>query len=107
MTAVTWDIANMERRLPDGTIPPEGEVYTIHWTASLEDQGQSANVYGSVGLGAPDEDNYTPFDEVTKEQAIEWTKAALGEEQVEAIEAALAQQIEDKLFPKQAMGLPW
>jgi hypothetical protein len=107
MTAVIWDISNMERRLPDGTVPPEGEIYTIHWTANLEDQGQFANCYGSVGLGAPEEDNYTPFDEVTKEQAIEWLKAALGEEQVEAIEASLVQQIEDKLFPEQAMGLPW
>jgi hypothetical protein len=35
MFTVTWDIAQLERHLPDGDTCPDGAVSTIHWTASL------------------------------------------------------------------------
>lgn len=107
MATATWDIANMERHLPDGSTPPDGEVYTIHWTVNLEDQGESAGAYGSIGLGDPDPGTYTPFDQITKDQAIGWVKDALGAEQVSSIEAALEQQIQQKLNPTSAAGVPW
>ena len=107
MATATWDIANMERRLPDGNTPPEGEVYTIHWTVSLEQDGETAGAYGSIGLGDPDPGSYTPFDEITKNQAIGWVKAGLGDEQVATIEAALEEQIQQKLNPTSAAGVPW
>ena len=107
MATATWDIANMERKLPDGDVPPDGQIYTIHWTASLEEQGQTAGVYGSIGLGDPDPDNYTPYDQITKDQAIGWVKAALGDEQVASIETALNNQIQQQLNPTSAAGVPW
>ena len=107
MATATWDIANMERHLPDGNTPPDGEVYTIHWTVNLEDQGETAGAYGSIGLGDSDPGSYTPFDQITKDQAIGWVKAALGDEQVASIEAALAEQIQQKLNPTSAAGVPW
>ena len=107
MATATWDIANMERHLPDGNTPPDGEVYTIHWTVSLEQDGETAGAYGSIGLGDPDPGSYTPFDEITKDQAISWVKAGLGNEQVAAIEAALEEQIQQKLNPTSAAGVPW
>lgn len=102
-----WAIANMERELPDGDTPPEGQVYTLHYTVTHYDQGKSAGAYGSVGLGAPDPDNYTPFDQVTEEQAIGWLKAALGDEQVAAIESSLEKAIQEELNPTHASGVPW
>ena len=107
MAGATWDIANMERHLPDGSTPPSGEVYTIHWTVSLEEQGESVGAYGSIGLGGAEASSYTPFDEITKDQAIGWVKQTLGDEQVASIEAALEAQIQQKLNPTSAAGVPW
>jgi len=107
MATATWSIANLERKLPDGDTPPDGQVYTAHWTVNLEDQGESAGAYGSVGFGDPDPGNYTPFDQLTQDQVIGWVKAALGDEQVASIEAALAKQIQQELNPTSAAGVPW
>lgn len=107
MATATWSIANLERKLPDGNTPPDGQVYTAHWTVNLEDQGESAGAYGSVGFGDPDPDNYTPFDQLTQDQVIGWVKSALGDEQVASIEAALESQIQEKLNPTHSAGVPW
>lgn len=96
-----WNIANLERHLSDGY------VYTAHWTVNLEDQGESAGAYGSVGFGDPDPTNFTPYDQLTKEQVVGWVKDALGEEQVTSVEEALANQIEQKLNPTDVSGIPW
>lgn len=102
-----WDIANMERKLPDGSVPPDGQIYTIHYTVTHYDQGESAGAYGSIGLGDPDPNNFTPYDQITKEQAIGWVKDAFGPEKVAEIEAALESQIQEKLHPTHAAGVPW
>lgn len=107
MATPIWSIANLERKLPDGATPPEGQVYTAHWTVNLEDQGESAGAYGSVGFGEPDPGNYTPFDQLTQDQVIGWVKSALGDEQVVSIEAALEAQIQEKLNPTHSAGVPW
>jgi len=106
MTDVTpatpeWNIAQLERHLSDGA------VYTAHWTVNLQDQGESASAYGSIGFSDPDPTNFTPYDQLTKEQVIGWVKDALGEEQVASITTALEAQIEQKLHPTNAQGIPW
>ncbi len=107
MATFTWAIANLERKLPDGDVPPDGQVYIAHWTVSLEDQGETAGAYGSVGFGDPEPDNYTPFDQLLEDQVIGWVKTALGDEQVASIEASLEAQIQEKLNPTHAAGVPW
>lgn len=104
MTTATpvWAINTLDRSLPDGTVT------TIHWTVSLtEDDGLSASAYGTIGLGAPDPDNFTPYADLSPEQVQEWLKGALGQELVDAYEASLAQQIEEQKNPTHATGLPW
>lgn len=107
MATFTWAIANLERKLPDGDVPPDGQVYIAHWTVSLEDQGETAGAYGSVGFSDPDPSDYTPFDELEEDQVIGWVKTALGDEQVASIEASLEAQIQEKLNPTHAAGVPW
>jgi len=79
----------------------------LHYTVTHYDQGELAGAYGSVGLGDPDPNNFTPYDQITKEQAVGWVKAALGDEQVAATEAALESQIQEKLNPTHSAGVPW
>ena len=96
-----WNIAQLERHLSDGA------VYIAHWTVNLQDQSESASAYGSVGFSDPDPTNFTPYDQLTKEQVIGWVKDALGEKQVASIATALETQIEQKLHPTNAQGIPW
>jgi len=107
MAKATWAIANLERHLPDGDICPDGAVYTAHWTASLEESGETAGCYGSVGIGAPDPSNFTPFSSLTEEQVLGWVFDTLGVDQVVSIEEALYNQVQDKINPKDASGVPW
>jgi hypothetical protein len=107
MAEVTWDIITMERHLPDGDTCPDGAVYTVHWTASLEEDGETAGSYGSIGLGAPDPTEFKPFSSLTKEEVLNWVFDALGVDQVVSIQENLHTQIQAELNPTSATGVPW
>ena len=107
MAQVTWDIAQLERKLPDGDICPDGAVYTAHWTASLEESGESASAYGSVGFSDPDPATFVPFNQLTKEEVLNWVFDALGIDQVVSIQEGLNNQIQQKLNPTSKAGVPW
>lgn len=107
MTQATWDIAQLERHLPDGPTCPDGAVYIAHWTASLEENGESASVYGSVGFGDPDPASFIPFSQLTKEEVLNWIFEALGPDQVVSIQENLYNQIQAKLNPTSEVGIPW
>ena len=66
----------------------------------------SGRRYGTVSLAEPG-DSFTPYADITEEQAIGWCKAALGEEQVTAYEDAVASQIELSKNPVSGTGVPW
>ena len=107
MATPVWSVVNLEYKLPDGDTPPNGQVITAHWTATLEDQGQTASAYGSVGFSDPDPDNYVPYDQLTEAEVLQWVFDALGSEQVFSIQDSLNSQIEQKLNPTSASGVPW
>jgi hypothetical protein len=108
MTTFTWKVANLERNLADG------RVGTVHYTVnalsdtvdpSSESGGfYSAGAYGSVGL---DGKVTTPFEQLTEEVVIGWVKEQFGAEKVAEIEAALQAQIDEKVAPTKAAGVPW
>jgi hypothetical protein len=106
-SVVTWDVSGLDRKLPDGDTCPEGAIYAGGWTATYEEDGQSAYAYGSVGFSDPDPEDYIPYSELTKEQVLGWIKGILGEEQVTAIEASLVDKVQNILNPTTANGVPW
>ena len=108
-TTFTWKVANLERNVADG------KVYTVHYTVNaLSDTVDpnsesggffSAGAYGSVGL---DGEVSVEFGSLTEEVVVGWVKTALGgEEKVAEIEAALQAQIDEKVAPTKAAGVPW
>lgn len=94
---IEWNVVNMERKTDNGF------VITVHYTVTATDGEHSASVYGSVGY-TQDSDNFTPYDQLTKEQVVGWVKQSL---ESESIEANLAAQIEALKNPVQESGLPW
>jgi predicted sugar kinase len=102
--AITWKISSMDRDLTQGD--NENIITQIHWTASDSDaDGNTGSSYGSVGVtlvGTP-----TAYADVTEADAIDWAKDALGDEQVTAIEASIASQIDALANPVTASGVSW
>jgi len=108
MTTFTWKVANLERNLADGRV---GTVhYTVNALSDTVDPNSesggfySAGAYGSVGL---DGEVTTPFEQLTEEVVIGWVKEQFGAEKVAEIEAALQAQIDEKVAPTKAAGVPW
>ena len=102
--SVTWTIPSMDRDLTQGS--NKNIITTIHWRASDADaDGNTGSSYGSVGVtlvGTP-----TAYADVTEADAIGWAKDALGDEQVTAIEASIASQIDAQANPVTATGVSW
>lgn len=83
-------------------------VFTVHWTLNGTDGTYAGSVYGSVGVTLDEGGTFTPYASLTEAQVIGWVKDALGEEQVAAYEASVAQQIADQANPPVVNPpLPW
>ena len=111
--AVVWNVVALDRAPTEGSLADV--VKTVHWTAQDSEtvgSGDSAvthtgSSYGSIGLGAADASNFTAYDSVTKDNAVAWAKAALGSDQVTAIETGVAAQITESKTPTSKTGVPW
>jgi len=99
-----WTVSAM-----DYTVSQDGHtnvVNTVHWRVSKTDGDNSGSSYGTVGLEAPS-GTFVEWDDITEEIAVGWAKAALGDEQVAATEAAIDAQIAEKANPTSGTGVSW
>jgi len=105
-TTYIWNIAQMDRDASDGCVQTvHYNIAAISSTLNAEGEPYTSSAYGSVGLERGD--TLIPFDDLTKEQVIQWTQDKLGgAEKVAEIEAALLQRINDQINPPIAQGLP-
>ena len=80
----------------------EGEtnvVYNVHWIVTGAEEDYSVNNIGTQVVTVDPETPFIPFEDLTNEIVVEWTKAAMGEDQVTEIETSIASQIEDQKNP--------
>ena len=104
--AYDWTIPSCEHDIATGGIN------VVHWrcTASetVGENTYSASSYGTVGLTPdPSSPDFTPYADITEAKALEWTKTALGAEEVASIEANVAAQLELLKDPVGGSGAPW
>ena len=103
----TWNIVAMNCK-PDvnGMLD---YVVTAHWTLSATDGTYTGSVYGTASFEVdPDKPNYVPYEDLTLDEVVAWTQAALGEEQVISYEKSVADQIEAQINPTIVTPpLPW
>jgi len=102
--SLNWTVSAM-----DYNVSQDGHtnvVTVVHWRVSKTVGEHSAESYGSVGLEAPG-DSFIAWENVTEANVLAWTQAALGEEQVAALEASLNAQIAEQATPTTGTGLPW
>ena len=74
-------------------------VYNVHWIVTGTDGDYSSNAIGTQIVPLSEGGAFIPFEHLTNEIVVEWTKEAMGEETVESIEAGIASQIESLINP--------
>lgn len=104
--AITWSIVQLNYALSE-----DGQTDVVnnsHWQCiDSDDAGNRARVYGSVGIPTGDIADFIPYADITEAKALEWTKAALGDENVASIEANVADQLQLVENPTEGSGTPW
>tara|TARA_A100001515_G_scaffold5511_2_gene4959 strand:- start:1407 stop:1745 length:339 start_codon:yes stop_codon:yes gene_type:complete len=111
--AVTWNVVALDATKTVGSL--SDVVTSVHWTAidsEIVGSGDSAvvhggSLYGSVTLADPDSGSFTPYGDITKDNAIAWAKAKLGSDEVARIETDIAAQITESKTPTKTQGVPW
>ena len=104
MTTYNWNCKTVD------AYPQDGEytdlVYNVHWivTGTSDELKPDGTVYsaGNIGtqtLDVSDVTEFIPFEDLTNEQVVAWTKGAMGEEQVASIEASIESQINSLITP--------
>ena len=104
MTTYNWNCKTVD------AYPQDGEytdlVYNVHWIVTgvsdqLDPQGvaYSATSIGTQTLDVNEVTDFIPFEDLTNEQVVAWTKGAMGEEQVASIEASIQFQINALITP--------
>lgn len=104
--ALIWNIVALDSTVDTGAIN------TSHWEASdyevVDGETHRGRRYGSVGLEADvTAEGFIPWADVTEENAMAWTKAALGEEEVASIESSIADDIAKSKVPVTTSTNPW
>lgn len=80
-----WVISGLHTRLNNEELGLEKVIESIHWRYQAEDaEGNVADVYGSVGLEAPEADAFKPFEEITQADVEAWLESKLVVEQLQA-----------------------
>jgi hypothetical protein len=84
----SWIISDLVAKIQDGEL--SNVIETVHWRYQATDGEHTADVYGSVGLEAPD-DNFKPFEQLTEADVISWLESKLD---VEAMQSGLDAQLD-------------
>ena len=67
----------------------------------------SASSIGTVGLDAPDSEDFTAYADITEADVQGWVEAKIGADRLAEIEASLDAQIAEQKTPTRGTGLPW
>ncbi len=68
-------------------------VYNVHWIVTGTEGDYTATSIGTQIVALDSETPFIPFEDLTNEIIVGWTKEAIGEDQVQAIENGIASQI--------------
>ena len=89
MVNYKWVISNLVAKIQDGEL--ENIIETVHWRYQAIEGELIVDVYGSVGLEAPDAESFKPFEEITEADVIAWLESKLD---VEALQEGLNAKLE-------------
>ncbi len=104
-----WNIVTLDRELSNGVVS------TVHWTVdasrpnpNISGEPYSAGAYGSESYTAdPTSRSFIPYDNLTKEECLNWVKDSLGSERVTSLESGITANLDEQQNPTEAAGVPW
>ena len=104
MISYTWKVTKLE-------VIDEGPLSDVAVISYFECNGEEDGLKGMAGsdvrLLPPDPSDFTPLDDITAQQAVDWTIVALGDRAL-VYEEMVTQQIEGQKLPQpRAVELPW
>jgi len=100
---ISWIIERLLVKPTEGSLTDV--VITADWRCNGTDGTYSGTCYGSASFAPPTE-NFTPYDQLTEQQVLDWCYAN-GVDQA-AIEANVSLQIENQINPPVVvLPLPW
>ena len=92
----TWKVTGL-------MVQDEGDLEKVAVMSNFSINGTDGEYTGqvsyAVNLLQPDAENFTPYADITEEQAVQWTKNALGEDRVSAMEQEVSDQITKASVP--------
>ena len=88
-TTYQFVISDLVAKIQDGEL--SNIIETVHYRYQATDGEHTADVYGSVGLEAPNSESFKPFEEVTEADVIAWLESKLD---VEAMQSGLDAQLD-------------
>jgi hypothetical protein len=94
MTNFKWVISAMECIKKDGDL--NDVVITIYWRYQAEKEGIFTDMYGSSSMPLPTGEDFTPYEDLTKDQVCGWLESTLD---VEALQENLDNQLELLINP--------
>jgi hypothetical protein len=101
---MNWNISQLDCKVSESDL--SDVCIVAHWQCSDTVDGYSASVYATCSLPSPDPESFTPYDQLTQNEVLEWIWANGVDK--DATEAAVAQQIENqKNPPVVSPALPW
>lgn len=104
MTTFVWQI-NFMQVMPT---PEPDTVVLSNYTVFGTDTGITASLTYSTTLLPANPSHFTPYDQITEAQAIEWTQAALGPAGVAEVESQVQSAIDYEKSPHPTViPLPW
>jgi hypothetical protein len=74
-------------------------VYNVHWIVTGVEGEYSVTNIGTQIVPLSEGSTFIPFEDLTNEIVVGWTKEAMGEETVASIETSIANQIQDLINP--------
>jgi len=74
-------------------------VYNVHWIVTGVDGDYSATNIGTQIVSLSEGGSFIPFEDLTNEIVVGWTKEAMGEEAVANIESGIESQIDNLITP--------
>jgi hypothetical protein len=95
-----WSVDKLEVTTYEGLT---NVVMSVGWSVSDTQQGIT-EMFSGVTLVEPPGDNFTPYDQLTEAQVLEWVYKKVNQSGTEAI---VTQRIQEKITPAIDPPLPW
>lgn len=103
--AINWKIDQMD--VHDNYSGKQNVVWNVHWRVTYSEGQNTAVTYGTTAVPYDDFKEFTPFDQLSESEVIQWAKTEMGSNQVTQIGQFLLDEMARLQTPAAPPMLPW